>query len=347
MKYRAEQEKKDSKFFKILLPVLVLLVVASIFGIRLWYTENLKPVNRASEKLVSFEIALGDSVSDIADGLENSGLIRNSTAFKWYVRGEQSGISLQAGNYNISPAMSIEIIVDIFAEGRINSELVTILPGKRLDETRQELIRAGWSVAEVDTALEAAYNSPLLKDKPKTASLEGYIYPDSYQINDNTGLEELIGVTLDNFYDKIQERDIEASLKQQGLNLHEAIILASIVYMESGDVEDQRQIAQVFLKRLNEGLTLGADATFRYASAVLGQEDSIAVDSPYNTRVHSGLPPGPIANFNISALVAVADPAPGDYLYFVSGDDGITRFSKTFEEHQALTEKYCKELCEL
>src|SRR5690606_19503304 len=138
------------------------------------------------------------------------------------------------------------------------------------------------------------------------------------------------------------------------LSLHQAIILASIVHKESYDFEDQRQVAQVFLKRLEMGIPLGADATFRYAAAIAGQEPSVDFESPYNTRINAGLPPGPIANFEIEALRAVASPDDSDYLYFVHGDGChdedsttpcVTYFSKTQSEHEANTIKYCREYC--
>ncbi len=110
---------------------------------------------------------------------------------------------------------------------------------------------------------------------------------------------------------------------------------------------DQKQVAQIFYKRLGEDIPLGADATFVYAAKKLGVTPSVDLDSPYNTRVHAGLPPGPISTPGLSALQAVAQPAPGDYLYFVSGDDGQTYFARTQEEHEANAAQYCKVNCAL
>jgi len=339
---------KYKLFIKLILPILLIGVIGTIFSIKYWYNNSLKPVDSQSSQEVEFDIEFGDSVNTIATSLQEEGLIRNSTAFNWFVRGEEAGISLQAGNYTLSPSMSVQVIVGVLSEGRIDSDLVTIQSGKRLDETVEEFIAQGWSRAEVEAALNPAnYDHPLTNQLPKKATLEGYIYPDSYEINDNTTPEDLVLAALDNFFDKITERGLKSKLSTRGFTIHEGVILASIIHEESGGEDDRAQIAQVFIKRLNENISLGADATFRYAAAVTGQEAAVNIDSPYNTRIHSGLTPGPIANFVIEALEVVADPADGSYLYFVTGDDGVTRFSKTIDEHNALTAKYCIELCKL
>ena len=143
----------------------------------------------------------------------------------------------------------------------------------------------------------------------------------------------------------IEQKDFENRLRAQGLSLRDGIILASIVQKEVSDVAVQPAVAQVFLKRLRENISLGSDVTFLYIAKKEGREPSIYDPSPYNTRQHKGLPPGPIANFNLAALEAVASPAAGDYLYFVAGDDGATHFARTEAEHKANIAAYCKKLC--
>jgi UPF0755 protein len=131
------------------------------------------------------------------------------------------------------------------------------------------------------------------------------------------------------------------------LNFTQAVILASIVEREVNTARDRPLVAQVFLKRLNEDMALGADSTFVYAAEKDGKPPAINYPSPYNTRLHKGLPPGPIANFTVDAIEAVANPANTDYLYFVTGDDNITRYAKDAEGHQKNVEKYCGERCKL
>jgi UPF0755 protein len=127
--------------------------------------------------------------------------------------------------------------------------------------------------------------------------------------------------------------------------VHQAIILASIVEQEVGLKTDRPIVAQVFLKRYKEEIPLGADPTARYGAIMNGREPSVLYDSLYNTRIHKGLPPGPIGNVSVTSIEAVAFPAQTSWLYFVAGDDGVTHFSKTLEEHEELTRKYCTKLC--
>ena len=201
-------------------------------------------------------------------------------------------------------------------------------------------------LSEVRSALLGVYDHPIFEDLPEETSIEGYVYPESYQITNSTTVPQLLNASFDQlsavFTDELREK-----IADQGLNIHEAVTLASIIEKESSNVEDQPKIAQVFLKRLNEGIVLGSDVTFLYAAVISGQAPSTTIDSPYNTRIVGGLPPGPISNFNASALEAIANPADTDFLYFVAGDDGITYFSKTLAEHESLTAQHCIELCKL
>jgi UPF0755 protein len=121
--------------------------------------------------------------------------------------------------------------------------------------------------------------------------------------------------------------------------------LASIITQEVNKPAEQAQAAQVFLTRIKMGVMLGSDPTAKYGSIIAGRSPSLTYDSPYNTALHTGLPPGPISTVTLSALNATTHPAATDWLYFVAGDDGTTYFSKTLDEHQALTDKYCHKLC--
>jgi len=127
--------------------------------------------------------------------------------------------------------------------------------------------------------------------------------------------------------------------------LYQGITLASIIQREVSGTKDQSQVAQVFYSRLAQGTPLGSDVTYQYAAKKLGVTPSPSLDSPYNTRKYAGLPPGPIATPGLSALQAVATPAPGDYLYFLSGDDNVTYFARTDAEHEANIQNHCHKKC--
>ncbi len=146
----------------------------------------------------------------------------------------------------------------------------------------------------------------------------------------------------------MQERlnpDIRAAFTKRGLTVHQGVILASITEQEVSNASDRPVVAQVFLKRMQDGMQLGSDVTAFYGAIIAGKEPTVFYDSPYNTRIHNGLPPGPISNVSASSLQAIANPAGTNYVYFVAGDDGKTYFSNTLAEHEALTKEHCKKLC--
>ena len=207
-------------------------------------------------------------------------------------------------------------------------------------------MKDGFQETDITAAFEAVRDHPLLRNVPSEARLEGYLFPDTYQVGPSTSAEELVRLMLDTFQKRVSEDpSINAGITAQGLSFEQAVIIASIVQKEVPDYETQKTVAQVFLKRLKEGIPLGADPTFRYAAAVEGGPSDPSNNSRYNTRKYTGLPPTAISNFNISALKAVANPSSTDYLYFVAGDDKITRFSHTLAEHEALTRQHCTTLC--
>lgn len=349
MKFKYDKQSKYSVNWKKTLPivfgVVLGIVILSWLGLKQWYSYNLKPVTQEySETIVVVEP--GSSRVSIGDELKELDLIRNSSVFNWYVRSSDENQPLLAGTYKFSPSFSTQEIVYMLANGEVDTSLVAVYPGRWLDQIASDLVEAGFVQSEVDEAINAKYTHPLFVDKPVGSSLEGYIFPETYQITIQSTAQDVIEHSFDVFYEQLTN-EIMAGITKQGLNLYEAITLASIVQKEVSDPEVQRQVAQVFLNRLEQGMTLGSDVTFFYAAEVQGVEPTVDLDSPYNTRIHGGLPPGPISNFNISALEAVANPAEGEYLFFVAGDDGNTYFANTLSQHEANAAKYCIELCKL
>lgn len=319
----------------IITALLVILFVSCAAIVRAAYSNGLKPLSSSNEGIV-ITVEPGSAPSEIAEELKAKGVIKSDWALEWYVRNHNLRDKLKAGTYLFKPSQSVPEIVDQLAKGRIATDLVTILPAQTLQQVREGFIKAGFTAQQVDTALNPAlYEShPALTDKPKGANLEGYLYPESFQKDANTTLEKIITQSLDEMHHYLTP-DIREGFNKQGLTVHQGIILASIVEEEVGNKQDRSTVAQVFLKRLNIGMLLQSDATNAYAK----------VNPAYDSYSHAGLPPGPISNVSKDSLDAVANPAQTDWLYFVSGDDGITHFSKTLEEHESLTEKYCKKLC--
>ena len=345
----SKPSKKPRKrpIFWIITGVVAALILA--FGAALlWYAIQLSPVNSGdtSKKLITIEA--GSAPATIAESLENEKVIRSASAFLWYARLNKVQNNLQAGTYRLSPSESTPEIIEHLSKGNVDTFSITFLPGATLDDNRQALLDVGYSADEVDAALDATYTSPLFEGKPAGADLEGYIYGETYSFGTDTSVKAILEHVFDQFYSVIQENNLVALYQSHGLSLYEGITLASIVQREaSPQGDDMPQIAQVFYSRLATGMPLGSDVTYQYIADKTGVARNPNLDSPYNTRKYAGLPPGPISAPGKKALVAVANPAPGDYLYFLSGDDDVTYYARTLDEHEANIANHCQKKCQI
>lgn len=327
------------------LGVLVLGLVLATLAIWHFYHQNLRSVS-ASGATQTITVASGATPAQIADLLHDHGIIRNAWTFEAYIRHEGVGADLQAGTYSLSPTQDVQTIVAQLTHGKVSTKLATILPGQRIDQIKQALLNDGFSEADVDAALNpSAYEgNAALVDKPAGSSLEGYLYPDSFQRTSLTKPAAIVQESITEMQRRLTP-DIRAAFAKEGLSTYQGIVLASVVEQEVSNPNDRAQAAQVFLKRISVGMPLGSDVTAMYGSRLAGQGTSLSYDTPYNTLIHNGLPPTPISNVDDGALQAVAHPASTDWLFFVAGDDGVTHFSHTLQEHQALTQQYCHKLC--
>lgn len=311
------------------------------------YFTGLAPVDASSEEVVGFEVKSGDTPDIISSNLKQSNLIRSEIAFKIHAKVKGVSGSLKPGFYYFKKSQSTSEIVDSLASGpKIQEFNVTFLPGATLAENKKVLLRLGYSESEIDEAFSADYDHPLFRDRPEGADLEGYIYGETHRFSAGTSVKQVLARYFDDYYSFIQKNNLIEGYRAQGLTLFEGITLASIVQRESGG-GDEEQIAQVFLLRLSKGIQLGSDVTYQYIADKTGVERRVDLDSPYNTRRYTGLPPGPIATPGNKALLAVANPAEGDYLYFLSGDDNVTYFAHTEEGHEANIRNHCEQKCQI
>lgn len=331
---------------KILVPLAVLgLLILAGLGLKFKsYNANIGAYSD-QDSSVTVDIAQGSSSSQIADLLVQQQLIKSASDFNLYLRLNGKNGSLKAGTYELSPSMKVEEIVDVLVAGKVATNTITIIPGSTVATIKKVFLDKGFSEKEVEDAFSNIKPLDYI-DGVNASELEGYIYPDTYTIGKSSTVEDYLVLALREFNQKITP-ELRQGFEQQGLSVNGATILASIVQLESPDADIQKDIAQVFLRRLDEGISLGADPTFRYGARLLGLPETPDVESPYNTRIYTGLTPTPISNFNISALEAVASPSDTNYLYFVAGDDGTTYFTNTLAEHEAATRQYCVELCRL
>jgi UPF0755 protein len=305
---------------------------------------------------VEIEVEPGDTTSQIATKLRAAGLIRQPLFFVSLVRLEGLDGKLQAGRYLLDPSMSMSEILIALQHSRVGEVEVTIREGLRIEEVAGVLAQTG--VIDAADFVEAASNGRafqdthfLLKDLPAGASLEGYLFPDTYRIAATASVTEVIEMMLDNFDQKYGS--IERDVRVPNADVHDVVTMASIVQREAARAEEMPLIAAVFWNRLEEenagetGNRLQADATVQYALGYSEEEQTwwrknltlteLEVESPYNTRVNAGLPPGPISNPGMAALTAAAQPdESAEYLYFVADCalDGSHNFATTFEEFQ-------------
>lgn len=347
MKYmfRNRHKRIPNRIWLVLFSLIVIFVGISFFVDRIYY-EKLAPAS-ASPKSQIITIKPGSSIRQIGDLLEQKGLIQSSWAMQLYVDTKNYNNNLQAGTYALSADETTQQIVNTMVTGHIQTNLVTILPGRRIDQVRDDLINSGYAPGQVDSALNPAlYRSlPVLAFLPKNAStLEGMLWPDSFERNATTPVTSIISESLNEMASHLNTT-VQAQFAAQGLSTYQGLILSSIVNQEVSKPTDQAQVAQVFLSRLQAGSMLQSDITAFYGAIENGQKPSITYDSPYNTYLHTGLPPTPVSSISLASLNSVTHPASTSWLYFVAGDNGTTYFANTSAEQQANVAQYCHKLC--
>lgn len=227
----------------------------------------------------------------------------------------------------------------------------TILPGETIFDIQKKLAAQGYSQEEITAAFSKEYDFWFLAERPAGATLEGYLYGETHEFYSTATVEEILTQFLSGMGGVIVDNNLVERYAAQGLTLYEGITLASVVQKEAAP-RDQAAVARVFLNRMAAGMGLGSDVTVSYALDTIDpdrvtysdNQAALSVDSCYNTRIYAGLPCGPISNPSRSALLAVAEPDDNNYLYFLTGDDGMMYYGSTWEEHESNREK-CTDLC--
>jgi len=307
---------------------------------------------------VRFTVEKGWGVQRIAQELQDEGIISSKTFFIIAAKSKGSGNNLQAGEYVIPSAVSPNELVAIFEKGRTSDEIrVRIKEEETLNQIADDVEeQTGISAQEflADASVSDSHELfptatfPVLSDKPASQGLEGYIYPDTYTIFSYAKAQDVIFKALMNLENKLTQKDRDA-IKAQGKTIFEVITLASIVEREEPNPDERATVAGVFWNRLDTGMALQSDATINYILDTLGEErnvrprsEQLQIDSPYNTYLHAGLPPGPISNPTIQSIEATIFYNKTDYYYFLHPQDGshTTIYSKTLDEHNANKVKY-------
>ena len=320
-------------FFLALITVLILGVI-----IKLDYDHALKTVNSDNSEKVTVEITTGETVDQIITSLSEKGLLNEkwNNYFKIYLKLNNLSSKLQAGTYDIPKNLNIVELVNTLQNGKDPEVWVTIPEGLRKDEIADILAtNLGSSFSKenfLNLTKDTAYISTLgLSSDVK--DLEGFLFPDKYAFASDTTEKEIVTKMIDNFKTKVGTSDS-----------YKTIIVASLVEREGYDSTDRPTIAGIILKRYNEGWKLGLDVTVLYIkktwdATTITQAD-LDSDSPYNTRKFVGLPPTPICNPGLESINAVRNPVTTSYYYFIRGNDNVTHYAVTYQEHLDNVSKY-------
>ncbi len=327
--------------------------------------EALESAASVADQPVEFVVEPGTPARTIGQNLEAAGLIKDALLFEAYVRVNGLGNRLEAGTHRLNPSMTLPEIVAALQDAAASSITVTLPEGWRLEQMAEQFAAAGALTDDTYlgqaqrgdlTGLEAE-RYPFLQQRPAGAGLEGYLFPDTYLIpaGGESG-QAILARQLDTFAAKaLPIYEAAVAEGRTDLSLHTVLTLASIVEREAVIPAERPAIAGVYLNRLAQGMKLDADPTVQYALGYQpesGQwwktpvflEEYSAVDSPYNTYLYAGLPPGPIANPGLASIRAVIEPEAHEYLYFVAVPDGTGAhvFATTYDEHIENTARYLR-----
>lgn len=301
---------------------------------------------------ILFTITPGETAATIATRLERAGLIRDAGLFRLLVRYRGVDNQLEVGDYQLRPNMSLEEIVSALQSGRPSEATITIPEGWRAEEIAQMLEGRGLVEAEefLRAVREEEFAYDFLSERPQGVSLEGYLFPDTYGIPPDFESAQIIDMMLANFGRRFTP-GMRQEATRRGMSIHEVLTIASLVEREARIPEERPIIASIYLNRLEAGWLLESDATAQYAlgyqegtgqwwKSPISLEEMTQIDSPYNTYLYPGLPPGPICNPGLASIQAVIKPAETNYMFFYHKGDGSHAFAETYEEHLENQRRY-------
>lgn len=340
-----EIKTKKSKIKRIIIvffAIMLSLLLIGFYGLRKYYEGQIQPIAITNIQDIELEIPQGSSTIKIASILKEKELIRNELIFRYTAKTLGMDGSLKAGKHILNNGMSIEEILKKLQNGGILKATVrfTIPEGYELKEIAEKLSSEGF--VEQEKFLELAEDPkrfvdkfPILAEIPEGLNLEGYLYPDTYEIFVDSTEVEIIEKMLGRF-NEVYTKEIFEKAKGLNMSLNEVIALASIIEREGMLDKERPLISAVFHNRLVDGTPLQSCATVQFILEERKPNLSIAdtkIESVYNTYINKGLPPGPIASPGIKSIEAAVNPADVDYKYFVANGDGSHTFSTTYRDH--------------
>jgi UPF0755 protein len=338
----------------------IILIITIVILLALYLWQIFIPVDSNSNEQISISVEKGQTTRDIALNLQEKGLIKLGPIFRLYVLLNGSAKKLQAGVYQFSKSMNLVQIAGKLATGETMKEKLTIIEGWNLRNIgsyleSKELFQSSdfWLVSGLpatDYSKEADLPKPFdfsdkyefLESKPENVGLEGFLFPDTYEISKELKVEDIIKKMLDNFNQKFTIQ-LKEEISRQNKTIFEIITMASILEKEVQGKEDKEIVSGIFWKRIKLQKQLESCATIAYIKGVDQWQYSFQdsrIDSPFNTYINYGLPLGPISNPGMESILAAIYPQSSEYLYFLSTPEGQTIYSKTYQEHLQAKAEY-------
>lgn len=326
----------------IIISIIIIILILAGFGYD-FYRKISTPF-QGFEKPVTLNIKMGSSVTKITGLLYRNKIISNYYYFKLYYRLFYSDTRFKSGEYLFDKPLTMKQVIQKLVEGKVILYKITIKEGLTIEETA-ELLEEQYKI-NFEKFVMKAKDFNLIRDIDKQAEdLEGYLFPDTYMVHKGTSAEDLVQIMVRKFK-KSFTNSMRWRARELNLSLREVVTLASLIEKETSSREERFLISSVFHNRLRLGMALDCDPTIIYAlkrdskyDGKIGWDD-LKYNSPYNTRLHRGLPPGPICNPGFASIEAALFPESTKYLYFVAKDARTHYFSKTLNEHNQAVNKY-------
>lgn len=343
-KRRNKIKNKTRLIISVVMFIGIIILGASII-FSLYLGNASEPMDPDNKEMVSITIPSGTGTSGIADILAENNIIDNTAVFKLLSKTKGADGKYKAGEFSLSPSMSMEEIMKVIISGKADTVRFTIPEGYDIKRTTEKLASEGLINADTFAKeIEAGqFDYQFLESAPAGSNrLEGYLFPDTYDIYTTAKEHDIINTMLSQF-NKVFTDEYYARAKELNMSVNEVLTLASIIEREARVPEDRPIIASVFYNRLKIGMPLQSCATVQY---ILGEQKPVLsikdtkIESPYNTYLNAGLPPGPIASPGADSIKAALYPAETDYLYFLAKGDGSHAFSATYEQFLKDKAKY-------
>ena len=342
---------------KILIFIIIILIICGCsYGL---YNHLISSPSK-DDLIFEFDVAKGSTYSSIAEDLEREKFIRSSFAYKIYLKLNPVEENLEYGRYYLPTNSDVKGIIEVLKKGSdtlADTKTVTFIEGKNMRYIIST-ITSNFGISEKDILnklKDKKYLDSLIekywfitkdiKNKNIYYSLEGYLYPDTYEYYENASIEDIFGKMLDNMESKLDP--YKETINKSKYSIHQMITLASIVEQEAGSAKDRKGVAGVFYNRLKDGDILGSDVTTYYAEKIDNfsrdlKQSELDNCNAYNTRsscMYGKLPVGPICNPGLDSIVAAIEPKKHDYKFFVADKNGKTYFTKTNYEHDEMVNK--------